>query len=239
MSVRRRLWPLLLASGIGFCILCALGFWQVQRLAEKNALIAKIDAQLTAAPITLSEALKRREAGEDMNYIAVTASGQFSIGKEIHKLTSHQGQPGFSVISPYVSADGVVVLVDRGTVPEAFADPATRPEKPTPSITGFLRLHDKGQGVFDAENNPGSNQWYWWDVPAMLGAAQVPPEAKVLDLVLHRLPAAGDTALPLVPAAKADLRNNHLGYAITWFGLAAALAVMTLLISFRRRHAET
>ncbi len=232
MSERVRVWPVLLASTIGIAILCLLGVWQVQRLAWKNGVIATIDQRLKDQPVSLGEALLINESGADANYLVAEAEGKF-LGTEIRKLTSHLGQPGFSIIAPFLSSDGIVVLVDVGTVPENMADPASRSAALPQQVKGYLKRHDQGQGLFDAENNPAANQWYWWDVPAMLGAVSVPPEAKILELVLHRLPEATETTPPIAPAPKAELRNNHLGYAITWFGLAAALAVVTAM--FLRR----
>jgi surfeit locus 1 family protein len=226
MSDRRRMWPLIAASAIAIVFLCVLGTWQVQRLSWKNSLIATIDARLKENPISLSEALARRSRGETIDYLVVSASGQFMNAPEIRKLTTHARGPGFSILAPFLSSDGVVVLVDRGTIPEALADPASRPETLPGQVTGYLLKHDGGQGLFDGENNPDRNQWYWWDVPAMLGTVTIPPEAKVMDMILHRIPDQTEATPPIAPPAKSSLRNNHLGYAITWFGLAGALAAV-------------
>jgi surfeit locus 1 family protein len=220
MTPRRR-WPVLVVSLVGMALLILLGVWQVQRLNWKNGLIATIDNRLKDAPVSLADALK---AEGDTDYLVVADTGQYLPGKDIRKLTIHQGGPGFSIITPFLSKDGILILVDRGTVPDGFKSAS---EALPDTVRGYLRKHVSGQGLFDADNNPDANQWYWWDVPAMLGAASVPADAKVMDVVLHRLPEAQETTPPIAPAPKAELRNNHLGYAITWFGLAAVLAVMT------------
>jgi surfeit locus 1 family protein len=234
MTEKRRVWPLIVASLTGFCILGSLGIWQVLRLAEKNALIANIDQALAEQPIPLEKALMSRETGQDLNYVAVQATGHFLENAEIRKLTTHDGGPGFSVIAPFLSDDGILVLVDRGTVPESLADPAKRTEILPQGVSGYLRVHDGGQGLYDADNNPALNQWFWWDVPAMLGTIKIPAEARVMDMILHRLPRATESTPPIAPKPKADLRNNHLGYAFTWFGLAIGLAVITALLVKQR-----
>ncbi len=236
MSEQKRIWPIVMTSLLGFTLLCGLGFWQLFRLTEKNALIEKIDRFVTARPISLDLALKQHESGRDLDYVAVQAIGQFLEGQELHKLTTHEGGPGFSVIAPFISSDGILVLVDRGTVPVELADPAKRGDVLPRGVTGYFRVHDKGQGAYDADNIPAQNQWYWWDVPAMLGAVKAPPDVRVMDVILHRVPRVTETTPPIAPKPKAELRNNHMGYAITWFGLALVLAVIATLMVQRARQ---
>jgi surfeit locus 1 family protein len=236
MTPKSRVWPVVVSSLLGIVLLCSLGTWQVFRLAEKTAQISKIDAQIATEPLSLAAALNRQEAGEDINYVVVAATGHFVTGTEIHKLTTHDGGPGYSVLAPFLSDDGILVLVDRGSVPEQLAAPETRLQTLPAAVTGYVRIHNKGQGFFDGDNVPERNQWYWWDVPAMLGTVNVPADSKVLNAIVHRLPGPSETVPPIAPAPKADLRNNHLGYAITWFGLAAALAVVAGIFVMRQRH---
>jgi len=76
----------------------------------------------------------------------------------------------------------------------------------------------------DPENDPAANLWYWWDVPAMQAASGLAAGAKPFPDVVQLLPsAAAGGAFPRPQEPKANLANNHLGYAITWFGLAATL----------------
>lgn len=234
MSTPRSVWPLLFSSLLGLAILCSLGVWQVNRLAQKNAQIAAIDARMAAESVALSGALNRHEAGENVEYTKVTAKGSFLQSAELRKLTSVQGGAGFQLIAPLLTDDGILILVDRGAIPantDNYAKAGLAPQ----DYQGILRYHNQGQGLFDAENDPKANQWFWWDVPAMLGQTQAPPEAKVSDLVLQLLPAQGQK-LPAAAIPKAELRNNHLGYALTWFGLAVVLAVMTLIFVIRQRR---
>jgi surfeit locus 1 family protein len=233
VTSERRLWPLLLASAVVFCLLCGLGVWQVFRLQEKQALIAAIDARLATDPIPLADALKRREAGEDVEYVKVATTGAFLDAANLRKIGIYQGSAGQVLIAPLYTSDNVLILADRGAVPVGTAEDQVAPPKEPARYTGILRAHNRGQGFFDAENDPATNQWFWWDVPAMLGAVAVPETAKVSNLILQLLPRDAPT-LPQPEAPKAELRNNHLGYAITWFGLAAALVVMTGLLVMRK-----
>lgn len=217
----RRLWPLAIATLTGLAILCSLGTWQVFRLAEKTKLIAQLEARMMADPITLPDAMARQAKGEDVEYMIVRAEGQIDPAHTLAKITSFGGKPGWEVIVPFTSNDGIFVLLDAG--------PSSNKQMEKinvlgPKIDGIIRLHKKGRGFFDNDNDETGNTWYWWDLPAMWAAAQAPPDVKIAPFVLQIPEYLYDpSTIVRVHPAKVELSNNHLGYAITWFGLAAAL----------------
>lgn len=229
-----RIWQILIAATLGVALLLGLGAWQLQRLAWKEALIAERDARLVAAPVSLDEALAAFDADRPVEFMKVRAQGTFQNEAELFVLTTEGGVPGFQVVTPFASRDGVVVLVDRGFIPEPLKDPKRRPES-RPSgeleITGVVRRHVGGRGSFAPDNDTVDNIWYWWDIPAMLAFAKVAPDQRVAPFVLHLLPVAGGAkTLPSPVATDEDLVNNHLQYALTWFSLAALLIVMSGLL---------
>jgi surfeit locus 1 family protein len=231
---KQRIWPVLLAAGIGICILCGLGVWQVKRLAWKEALIAEVDVRMMAEPMTLPEALNR---GGDTEYTRITARGRYLPSQPLRRMASINGSPGYELLQPFLSADGVFVLVDRGTVSVEDSDPAiaATTDKDV-TITGLVRLHNKGRGSFDGNNDDKGNLWVWWDIPAMLAASQPPANAQQAPFILQLVPSPELPSKPFVAAPKVELSNNHLGYAITWFGLAAALVGVTGVYVFRLRR---
>ena len=235
---RKSIWPLLLAATIGLAILLSLGIWQVNRLAEKQALIASIEARMIAAPISLGKAVAQHDQAVDIEFMRVKASGRFLETPAFRRLSTFEGGPGWTLIQPFQSDDGVFVLVERGSIALDDKDQSaiTAPAG-TLTIDGLLRRHDKGRGLFDEDNDEVGNQWFWWDIPAMIARAQPPAEVNVAPFILHLLPNPQGPAKPFVAAPKAELRNNHLGYAITWFGLAAVLLVMTAMLVMRIRKA--
>jgi surfeit locus 1 family protein len=218
----KRLWPLLLATAIGLIILCSLGTWQVFRLAEKTKLIAQLEARMDSAPITLADALDRQAKGEDIEYVKVSARGRLDTSHAIAKISSFDGKPGWEIIAPFTSEDGILVLVDAGASGEKQVG-AQNAE----NLVGIIRPHKKGRGYFDNDNDPVGNIWYWWDIPEMLSVAAVPSEAKVAPFILQRLPSPAEQIAPFAGAPKVELSNNHFGYALTWFGLAAALLAVS------------
>ena len=227
-----RVWQILIATVLGVALLLGLGVWQLQRLHWKEALIAERDSRLAAPPVSLDQALKDFDSGKSVEFAKVETSGTFQHDAELFYLTTEGGVPGFEVITPLKSQDGIIVLTDRGFVPEPLKDPAKRPDsRPAGEVkvTGLLRRHVGSRGSFAPDNDPEGNIWYWWDVPAMLAAAQVSPDLKVAPFVLHVLP-GDDKALPRPVSVDTTLTNNHLQYALTWFALAVLLIIMSGLL---------
>jgi len=227
-----RVWQIVIAALLGVALLAGLGFWQLERLSWKEELIAERDTRLAAAPVTLDRALQEFDAGHAVEFLKVEVSGTYQNDAELFLLTTDGGVPGFEVITPLMSRDGIAILTDRGFIPEPLKDPARRPEsRPAGevTVTGVLRRHVKSRGPFTPDNDPETNIWYWWDIPAMLAFAHIAPDTRVAPFALHLLPANGKT-LPRPVAVDAALTNNHLQYALTWFALAALLVVMSGLL---------
>ena len=223
-----RIWPVVLWAGLGIAILCGLGVWQIFRLAEKEALLATIAVRTSAAPISLSEAVRRREQGDDMEFVTVKTRGTFDSAHERQKLSVFDGEPGWEIVTPLVSDEGIVALVDRGKVPDNLRDTTKRPETAEPAeVLGIVRAHNAAQGYFDPENNVDKNEWYWWDVPAMLASVSIPADKKVAPFILQALPGDDLKKFPRAAAPQVVLRNNHLQYAITWFSLALVLLIIS------------
>jgi surfeit locus 1 family protein len=227
-----KIWQILIAAVLGVAMLVGLGVWQLHRLQWKEALIAERDSRLAAAPVTLDQALQDFDAGRPVEFLKVDVAGTFQSDAELFLLTTEGGTPGFEVVAPLMSRDGIVILTDRGFIPESLKDPAKRPES-RPSgevmVSGVLRRHAQSRGPFTPDNDPEANIWYWWDIPAMLAFAHIATDARVAPFVLHVLPGDGK-GLPRPVAVDASLINNHLQYALTWFALAFLLIVMSGLL---------
>ena len=235
-KVKPRIWPILLASAIGIAILLGLGVWQVQRLAWKEGLIAELDSRMKAEPISLQQALEKKAAGQEIEYVKVKLTGQLD-GNSLRKVASINGEPGWEILSPFKTVDGQLVLVDLGSIAENQTFSAnTAPQ----NFEAVIRTHNKGAGFFDADNDPEKNIWYWWDLPEMMATAFAKSDGVPVPFILQILPSVNDKNMPFSEAPKVELTNNHLGYAITWFGLAAALAGVAGFYTFSlRRKSET
>ena len=218
---RTRLILLLLFGFGGVAVLLALGQWQLRRLAWKEAILARIEARLEAPPIALPT--DPNEAEDEYRRVAV--DGHFLKG-ELHVLTSTRFDgPGFRIIAPFETADGRRIMIDRGFVPDAERDAARHPV--ATHVSGALLWPDETD-YFTPAPDAAKNFWFARDVPPMATALGTEQVMVVADSETPPEP-GGPKPLPVT----IDIPNDHLQYAITWFALAAAWAVMTGLLIHR------
>lgn len=203
-------WGLTLASGIALVVLISLGLWQVQRLQWKQDLIARAEAAADLPPVSL-EALAQMP---DPEFRTAVLACDFQNQPYVELQSIQDGQPGVRLIS---SCDGW--LVDLGFVPDAVsARPAELPAA-IPAITAQARRVE-APGAFAPP--PEGNRFYARDSVAMSRALGI--EGPVRPYVLFATASAWPGWEALTPSAPpAAFSNNHLGYALTWFGLALAL----------------
>lgn len=219
-----------------FCLLTSLGIWQVRRLHWKEALIAAAEARLVSTPGALPPA---PSAAQD-EFRPVRVRGAYAPEPEAFVATTRAPDgPGFRAIAVFETesetGEGRRILVDRGYVPSAKRDPATRPESLLAGereVAGILRWPDESS-AFLPKPDLRTRIWFERDVPALAAALETEP---VLLLAADEDP----TALPVADPPDVAYRNKHLEYAGTWFSLAAAWALMSLfwlrrLDSERRR----
>lgn len=204
---------------VGFALLLSLGVWQLERKTWKENLIAMLDTRIAAPPRALPQS-PNQNADE---FSRVRLHGVFIPGESALVFTSGSAlrpdisSPGYWVLSPLRTDDGRIVIVNRGYV--AGKDGISPPPAGDVDLTGALRWPDEN-GMFTPANDPQHNLWYSRDpisIAATKGWGKVAPffvEQETPQLA--NAPRAG----PLV----VHLRDNHMQYAITWFGLAGGLA---------------
>lgn len=225
-----RIWPVLIATAIGMAILITLGVWQLQRLQWKEALLAQLAANAAAPPVSLAEAASMA----DPEFVRVRFTGSYAHGGWKKMIATFQGGQGWTVITPAATPDGWAVMVDRGRIPGELGENFDKPGGEV-VIDGVIRTHARGQGMFDPNNNAETNLWYWWDVPAMLETSGSPQDLRPYPHVVQLVPSPGAAGFPRPEEARANLANNHLGYAITWFGLAATLLAVAAFYVYELR----
>jgi len=213
-----------------FVILLVLGNWQVQRMHWKEGLLATIEARVHAQPRPLGEVLASGPAVADLEYTPVSLQGAFVHSAERHFFATWNGASGFFVYTPLLRPQGDYVFVNRGFVPYDLKDPARRPQslpEGEVTVTGLLRapLVEKPSSILP-DNDPGKNLFYWKDIRAMAETSGLPADASVLGVFVDADATANPGGLPVGGVTIIDLPNNHLQYAVTWYGLAAALAAV-------------
>lgn len=241
MTARRFPFALVLSALPVLAILVGLGTWQVERLAWKEALLAEIAARIAAPPEPIAALDARFTADGDVDYRPVTVTGVFDHGGERHFLATHDGEAGFFVYTPLDTADGRPVFVNRGFVPYDRKERTSRPEGEVAGaviVTGLARnpLPAKPSRLLP-DNDPARNIFFWKDLAGMARAAGRDPAA-MRPFFIDAGASPNPGGLPIGGVTLIDLPNNHLQYAVTWYGLALALVAVVAVMVARRLRSD-
>jgi surfeit locus 1 family protein len=220
---------LTIASAIAFAILIGLGMWQVQRLHWKTALLADVAAARTAPVRPLAEVLSSPRPA--WRRVSLDCPG-LATAPYVELQTIVGGRPGSRLISA-CAIPGGSILVDRGFID---AERSVRPPVATSfdpvAVVGVLREGDKG-GAFTPP--PAHGHFYARDLVAMAAELEAPNPAPYF-VAAENQTTPGFNVLEPTPIP-GDIPNRHLGYIITWFGLAGALAcVYAAMLAKRLRQ---
>lgn len=224
---------------LALAILLSLGTWQMQRLAWKEGLLADIAERRAATPVDAIEIDRLARAGEDVDYRAMTATGIYANDKERHFFATYEGRTGYYIYTPLQLADGRYLLVNRGFVPFENKEPETRKQGQLTgeqTVRGLARseLLQKPSWVVP-DNDIAKNIFYWKDHHAMASSVGLDP-AGVVPFFMDADATENPGGLPIGGVTQFDLPNNHLQYAVTWYGLALALAVISIAVVVKRRR---
>jgi surfeit locus 1 family protein len=201
-----------------FAILLGLGVWQIERLHWKLALIAQMNANMVASPLSLDGA---RALGDAAQYHTVMMRGRFDNAKEAFVFTTDsEGAPVYHVLTPFRLDDGRALLIDRGFIPTTLRDPRTRaPQSGERLVFGIWRTPDR-PGPFTPAPDLAHHVWYARDLAGIAKADGIALAAPVI-IEADATPNAG--GWPRGGQTVVNLPNDHLQYSIVWFGLALAL----------------
>lgn len=212
--MRRYLFPLIAGLG-GAAVLVALGVWQLQRLDWKEGVLARIEARIAAAP----GPVPAEPDPAAQRYLPVRATGTTG-ARELHVLVSDKTLgAGFRIVTAFETDTGRRLLLDRGFVPDEAKDDA-RPSADL-TVTGNLHWPDE-RDVFTPENDRAGNWWFARDVDRMAQALDTEPV-----LIVARATEPPQPGIRPLPVGTEAIPNNHLGYAVQWFGMAAVWLGMT------------
>jgi surfeit locus 1 family protein len=228
MTRRTRLLLPVLASLPVLAVLLSLGTWQAQRLVWKTALIERIAEVEAGPPASLGD-------GTPEPYTKLRATGRFDHGREAMLGIELRGTTlGARLLTPLLRPDGAPpLLVDRGWVPLERGGPIDRPEGEV-VVIGYARAIDSRDWNSPRDDIAG-RRFYLFD-PAAIGAALGLPPPTPFGLVALAEPGTPPRALPAAAQRLPRPNNPHLGYAITWYGLAVAL--LGVLFALLRRIAR-
>jgi surfeit locus 1 family protein len=232
----------LAAAVLAFAILIGLGTWQLQRKTWKEALIASLTERLAAPPAALPvPALWPKLDQPSDEYRRVAFSATFDYGNDAlvyaggSALRPDVSGIGYWVFTPARLADGGTLMVNRGFVPEGRQDRSFRAtgEGAGPlAITGVMRWPEP-RHWFTPNDDPAKSLWFVRDPQAIAAAKGIAAVAPFYVEQETPVPAGG---LPQPGKVVVNLPDNHLQYAVTWYGLAVALVGVYGAWAFGRRR---
>ena len=216
-------------------VFTALGLWQLQRRAEKHALVAALTERLAAAPEALpppsqwnalrAERDEFRRVRFKASYTSAPDAMVYSSGSAVRDDISG---PGTWAFVPARLASGETVVVNAGFVQNTMQDRSLEDRAVKPlvtgepvTMTGYIRFPVTA-GLLTPAENPAKRLWFARDhlaIARSLGWGGVAPF--YIDLEQPSPP----SGIPKPGPLQVHLKDDHLQYAITWFALAAAVVI--------------
>lgn len=230
-------WAMALAALLlVFAGFVALGNWQVHRRAWKLDLIERVDRRVHAPATAAPPRARWAAIGRDDEYTRVCADGVYQHGREtlVQAVTVHGA--GDWVLTPLQTADGDILIINRGFVPPERRLPASRAAGQVAGkvrTCGLLRLSEPGGG-FLRRNDPAQARWFSRDVVA-IAAQQYLPMQNVAPYFIDADAQANPGGVPVGGLTVIKFHNSHLVYAFTWYGLALLSLVAGFLVYRHRR----
>jgi surfeit locus 1 family protein len=222
-------------------VLISLGVWQLHRLAWKEGLIAEIAARAKAPAQPLPDpSTWPRLQPADYDYRRVEVVGHFDNDKETLVFDGAGPDdigPGYLVLTPLRLDSGAIVIVNRGFVPAALVAKSARAEGEIAGevhLAGLMRP-PQPRNFFTPADTPEEGIYFTRDpgvIAAHFGLAQAAPF--IVDADATPVPGGW----PRGGMTEIDIPNDHLNYALTWFGLAAGLFCVFAAYLFQHRRGE-
>lgn len=234
-SFKPRLWPTLMTLPILIsCLL--LGNWQVERLDWKLDLIGKINQRAFATPQDLPSDTSNFD---DLEYLHVEVTGTFDNDHELTMYsTGPNGEAGYDLYTPLINGDGQAVIINRGWVPEPIKEQETRAHTLSVgevTISGLLRKPWE-KLWFGPENEPENNMWFYGDLDGMADTMLISGGVtSAYPMYLYADKIDSDNRFPVAGRTEINIVNNHLDYAMTWYGMAIVLIVIYLIAHIRKK----
>ena len=202
-------------------VFCSLGTWQLYRLQWKLDLIDQINTGLKSEPVKYSKLIKK-------NYQRVSVEGKFKFNKQIYLYSLNEtGKPGFDVITPLMTNSNEHVLVNRGWIDKNYKDLKSINVMKENEIVGIFREIPK-PNMFKPKNDIFKNVWFSLNQNDLKKFTGINFRNYVIFLEGKK------TNLPTPKVITANLTNNHLKYALTWYSVA--LSILIYFLYFRKKQ---
>lgn len=234
----RRWWWKTLIVLAAMAFMAGLGVWQLDRLEQRRAYNAQLEAKLASPPLTV-DGNELPEAPADLVDRQAVVSGEYDYAHQIAlKNQSYQGQPGVHLVTPLrIDGSNSAILINRGWVPYQEGTPErwAQFDEPAPAqLLGYLQKSQKlPNGATTQIPETPQSAWYRLDIEAI--APQMPYSLLPVYLDLAPEMERSRTALPVRVEPEIEIsEGSHLSYALQWF--AFALIAGIVYVSLVRRQ---
>jgi surfeit locus 1 family protein len=231
-------------------LLLGLGVWQLQRRVQKHALIAALTERLAASPGALPPVEQwsaLTPAGDEFRRVSFSATYEpepdamvYSSGSAVR--TDISG-PGTWAFMPARLSGGETVVVNAGFVQNTMQDRALEDRAVTGlitgapmTLTGYLRFPESA-GILTPQENLANRLWFTRDHIAMAQKIGWDQAGRIAPFYIDLESPVPSNGIPKPGPLEVQLRDDHLQYAITWFGLAGAVMIAFGVWLFGQRRA--
>jgi surfeit locus 1 family protein len=230
----RRWWwtTLIVIAGIGVAV--RLGFWQLDRHAQRQAVIRQVQSVQAMPLLDLNQSPLPANL-QDMEYRQVTVRGQYDFNNQLALRNQVRARmsgtdPGIALVTPLLLSDGKAVLVERGWIPLEYSTPASWRQFDEPGLVqvdGIIRLSlekgEMGSSLQDPTLTPDQTRldaWNFINLPRIQQQIPYP----ILDVYIQQAPGSDTASLPYRLMEQPDLDpSTHVGWALQWFFFAGLL----------------
>lgn len=231
---------------IAMAVMVRLGKWQLDRLAQRQAFNARVQAQIDAPPVTLQGDTIQRADLTSMEYRKIRLTGKYDNSQEIAiRNQTLNGQWGVDLITPLqIDGSDTYILVNRGWIPGdeySSGNWSKFDENGQVTVEGIIRYsQDKADFGFrrDPIPKPGDPPLKTWNFVNIPGLSQQIPY-HLLPVYVQQAPDPGWTGLPIRTQPTLDLSEGpHMSYALQWFSFAIILGVGYPIFIRKREEAR-
>lgn len=224
-NFRPKLWPTIFTVP-ALVLLFSLSIWQFKRMIWKENLIAQISEQTKSPSVEIPLQIDL----DKMIYRKVKVKGKFLHEKELHLYggsREFKGKNGYFILTPLATDNQRIILINRGWVIETKKNAISRPEtliSEEVEIEGTI-MKSETRPLYVHDNQPEKNIWFFIDLDEIKHFLDLPIDN--FYIMAKDNPDESPRGKDLNP----EIRNHHLGYALTWL-----FSAIILLVIYIRYH---
>ena len=217
-----------------------LGFWQLNRLEQKQETNRNVIARTVVPPVDIQELFSSSPATtsyDDLQWRVVTAQGQYLAEGQVTIINrSQDATAGYSPVVPFLLDNGSVVFVNRGFVP--LAQVAPPPSSGRITINGYLRTSQKRTllGAVDS-TDPSTTEFHRIDLSLLSQRGEQPTLPMYVQL-REEIPALNSN-WPAPTQLPELTEGSHFSYAMQWWFFSLVSLTGWVVVSRRALRSRT